>query len=224
MRKKVAETTLKLREARPFIFPIPLDQRKQIYLPDFVITLIRTPFLPPRYASFWVPLTFNKLDIKDYLKRVYGVDVVKVRSYVEQQKITRERPCGKEGYGKWRRPMAKKKMTVEMTEPFIWPEEPKDYKPWEKERFFETKEYQRDISEKMEPDAKNKAPERKWKTVSEQAKRLLDGKEKWEPTWKALGLNYERPVIGGEVKGAKAMPAEILKGVNHKGLAEEAGK
>lgn len=37
---------------------------------------------------------------------------------------------GKEGYGPLRRPMAKKKMTVEMTEPFVWPEEPKDFAPY----------------------------------------------------------------------------------------------
>lgn len=98
--------------------------------PDFTLTLIRTPFLPPRYASFWVPLNFNKLDMKDYLKRVYNVDVLKVRSYIEQQKITREKPRGRDGFGPWRRPMSRKKMTVEMTEPFVWPEEPTDTKPY----------------------------------------------------------------------------------------------
>ena len=95
--------------------------------PDFTITFIRTPFLPPRYASFWVPLNFNKLDIKDYLKRLYGVDVLKVRSYVEQQKVTREQPRGRDGYGPLRRPMSRKKMTVELKDPFVWPEEPADF-------------------------------------------------------------------------------------------------
>ena len=87
---------------------------------------MRTPFLPPRYASFYVPLSFNKLDIRDYLQRAYGVGVISVRSFVEQQKVTRLRPAGKFGYGKLRRPMAKKKMTVEMKEPFVWPEAPTD--------------------------------------------------------------------------------------------------
>ncbi|OAX85565.1 hypothetical protein ACJ72_00059 [Emergomyces africanus] len=215
MRKKVAEKLLRLREARPYLRPIARDQRKQIYLPDFVLTLIRTPFLPPRYASFWVPLTFNKLDIKDYLKQAYGVDVLKVRSYVEQQKITREKPCGKDGYGKWRRPMARKKMTVEMTEPFVWPEEPADYKPWEKDRYFEAKKYQETASETLAPDAKNKPlPEKKREAIAEQAKRLLEGKEAWQPTWKALGLNYDRPVLGGSVNGPKTSPVEILKEEN----------
>lgn len=95
--------------------------------PEFTIALIRTPFLPPRYASFYVPLHFNKLDLRDYLRNVYGVNVLSVRSYVEQQKITRERPLAKPGYGKLRRPQSKKRMTVEMRQPFVWPEEPKDF-------------------------------------------------------------------------------------------------
>lgn len=98
--------------------------------PDFTIALIRTPFLPPRYASFYVPLSFNKLDMRDYLQRLYGVDVLGVRSYVEQQKLTRMKPMGKYGYGKLRRPESRKRMTVEMTQPFVWPETPKDMAPY----------------------------------------------------------------------------------------------
>ena len=98
--------------------------------PEFTIALIRTPFLPPRYASFYVPLSFNKLDMRDYLQRLYGVDVIGVRSYIEQQKITRERPMGKYGYGRIRRPESKKRMTVEMAQPFVWPETPKDTAPY----------------------------------------------------------------------------------------------
>lgn len=101
-----------------------------LYRPDFTIALIRTPFLPPRYASFYVPLHFNKLDIRDYLQRLYGVKVLSVRSFVEQQKVTRMRKDGKHGYGRLRRPQAKKKMTVEMKEPFVWPEPPKDMAPY----------------------------------------------------------------------------------------------
>ncbi|KAL1955152.1 hypothetical protein VTO42DRAFT_8967 [Malbranchea cinnamomea] len=178
----------------PFKPPGPLSERKQIYLPDFTITLIRTPFLPPRFASFWVPLNFNKLDMKDYLKRVYNVDVIKVRSYVEQQKVTRELPRGRQGHGPLRRPMSRKKMTVEMTEPFVWPEEPTDMSPWEKDTFFEVQKAQEEYSEAHAPDAAMKVPEHKRKSLAEQAQRILEGKEEWKPTWKALGLNYERPM------------------------------
>lgn len=101
-----------------------------LYSPDFTIALIRTPFLPPRYASFYVPLNFNKLDMRDYMQRVYGVKVLSVRSYVEQQKVTRQRPLGRLGLGPLRRPKSKKKMTIEMADPFVWPEEPKDFSPY----------------------------------------------------------------------------------------------
>ena len=94
--------------------------------PEFTIALIRTPFLSPRFAAFYVPLNFNKLDLRDYLDRLYGVKALKIRSVVEQQRPTRERPLGKNGYGRWRRPQSKKRMTVELAEPFVWPEEPKD--------------------------------------------------------------------------------------------------
>lgn len=90
-----------------------------------MIALVRTPFLSPRYAQFRVPLNFNKLDMRDYLERVYGVGVVSVRSYVQLQPITRITRDGR-NFGAWRRPKSEKRMTVELREPFVWPEEPKD--------------------------------------------------------------------------------------------------
>jgi ribosomal protein L23 len=102
--------------------------------PDFKITLMRTPHLAPKYASFWVPLSFNKLDFKSYLKNVYNVDVLHVRSYVQQQKVRREeRQIGKftrQGQGRLYRPPARKKMTVELVDPFVYPEEEKDLAPY----------------------------------------------------------------------------------------------
>jgi large subunit ribosomal protein L23 len=64
--------------------------------------------------------------MRDYMQRVYGVKILSVRSYVEQQKVTRMRRGERFGYGPLRRPQSKKRMTIEMTEPFVWPEEPKD--------------------------------------------------------------------------------------------------
>ncbi|KAE8413027.1 ribosomal protein L23-domain-containing protein [Aspergillus pseudocaelatus] len=174
----------------------PLSMRKQVFLPDFTIALIRTPFLPPRYASFYVPLNFNKLDMRDYLKHLYGVDVLSVRSYVEQQKVTRLRPLGKFGYGKLRRPMSKKKMTVEMKTPFIWPEAPADMTPWEYEQFHKAAKYQNDIQDKQRPDAGMKANTDEHDAYAEEAKKLLDGSKPWRPTWQALGLSYDRTGLG----------------------------
>lgn len=67
--------------------------------------------------------------MRDYLKHVYGVKILSVRSVVEQQKVTRMKRDGT-GFGPWRRPQSKKKMTVEMTEPFVWPDPPEDMSPY----------------------------------------------------------------------------------------------
>jgi large subunit ribosomal protein L23 len=96
--------------------------------PNFTLTLLRTPFLPPTYASFIVPLNLNKLDIKDYLYNAYGIHVLSVRSFVQQQRVRQDKPNAKRpAYRRWFRPRAIKKMTVEMDKPFVWPEEPDDY-------------------------------------------------------------------------------------------------
>jgi len=88
-----------------------------------VITFLRTPNLPPTFAKFIVPLTFNKLDLRDYLFHAYGVTVLRVRSYVEQQRVQSKGKAAR----RWYRPRAIKKMTVEMDKPFVWPEEPTDF-------------------------------------------------------------------------------------------------
>ena len=88
-----------------------------------MITFLRTPNLPPTFAKFIVPLTFNKLDLRDYLFHAYGVTVLRVRSYVEQQRVQSKGKAAR----RWYRPRAIKKMTVEMDKPFVWPEEPTDF-------------------------------------------------------------------------------------------------
>lgn len=67
--------------------------------------------------------------MRDYLKRGYGVDVLAVRSYIEQKPITRITRDGR-NLGAWRRPKSEKRMTVELKEAFIWPAEPKDLSPY----------------------------------------------------------------------------------------------
>ncbi|KAL4887492.1 hypothetical protein BJY04DRAFT_3252 [Aspergillus karnatakaensis] len=180
----------------------PLTQRKQVYLPNFTISLIRTPFLPPRYASFYVPLNTNKLDLRDYLRRLYGVGVLSIRSYVEQQKVTRERTNGRYGYGKLRRPRSKKRMTVELKEPFVWPDAPKDMSPWERDQYFKAEQYQTKLQDAQKPDAGMQANKDERESLEEEAKKLLSGEKEWRPTWQALGLSYERGLTGkGKGKG-----------------------
>ncbi|RAL14003.1 mitochondrial 54S ribosomal protein uL23m [Aspergillus homomorphus CBS 101889] len=182
----------------------PLSERKQIFLPDFTIALIRTPFLPPRYASFYVPLNFNKLDIRDYLQRVYGVGVLAVRSFVEQQPVTREKSLGRFGYGPWRRPISKKRMTVEMTEPFVWPEPPKEMDKWEKDQYFKAAKYQEEMRDSRSPEAMTKPPTQERESYAEEAKKILSGEKPWRPTWQALGLNYDRSALRKPQQGSRS--------------------
>ena len=87
------------------------------------MTLLRTPHLGPRYAQFKVPLWFGKLDLKSYLKNLYNVDVNHVRSFVIHRKVTRKQPSNRFSRGQAVQPTFGKKMTAELIEPFIWPEE-----------------------------------------------------------------------------------------------------
>ncbi|RAH44432.1 mitochondrial 54S ribosomal protein uL23m [Aspergillus aculeatinus CBS 121060] len=174
----------------------PLEARKQVFLPDFTIALIRTPFLPPRYASFYVPLNLNKLDMRDYLQRAYGVGVLAVRSFVEQQKVTRMKSRGRFGYGPLRRPQSKKRMTVEMKEPFVWPEAPKEMDKWEKDQYYKAAKWQQEMQDAQKPEAGMLAPTKERESYAAEAEKILSGEKPWRPTWQALGLNYDRAVRG----------------------------
>ncbi|TKA62319.1 hypothetical protein B0A49_07583 [Cryomyces minteri] len=179
--------------------PFPLG-RKEVFLPSFTITLLRTPRLPPRYATFIVPLNLNKLDIRDYLYNVYGITALSVRSYVQQQKVRHDRPDAiLPRPRKWFRPRAIKKMTVEMEKPFVWPEEPEDFSlyvedsehkknglGWDKETFDAARKASRAENELMQPDADQK-PSADRETIAAQAQLLLTGKEVWKPKWEDVG-------------------------------------
>lgn len=92
--------------------------------------LMRTPHLGPRYAAFDVPLHFSKLDMKAYLKDVYNVDVLHIRSVVIQSKVQRKDPTSPYTQGALYRPPSQKKMTVQLAKPFVYPEEIKDLDPY----------------------------------------------------------------------------------------------
>lgn len=68
--------------------------------------------------------------MREYMKQLYNVDIISIRSFVEQQKVTREFRDGRQGHGPLRRPKSKKRMTIEMKEPFVWPEVPEDRSPY----------------------------------------------------------------------------------------------
>lgn len=156
--------------------------QKPVYLPDFTLTLLRTPFLPPTFAKFIVPLHLNKLDMRDYLWHAYGVKCANIRSFVQQQKVRQDDPNSKRPMPRrWYRGPAIKKMTVEMDKPFVWPDEPKDWTPYGRDLYKAAEEYSEKEQQKMMPDAIYEGPEDR-KTLHEQAERLRRGEEKWEPS------------------------------------------
>jgi large subunit ribosomal protein L23 len=117
-----------------------MHARKQILTqgtsPKFTVALVRSTNLSPYHARFLVPLDFSKYDLRDYLYHAYSVKCFNIRSYVKQMPVrdTREQPRH------WFRGDSKKYMTVEMEQPFVWPEIP-DLEAWgKKEREKEQKE------------------------------------------------------------------------------------
>lgn len=85
-----------------------------------------------------VPLSFNKLDLRDYLYHAYNVEVASVRSFIKQPRADRR---GQNNDGPWYRPRAKKMMIAELVKPFVWPDpipktdkarEEFDYAMWNK--------------------------------------------------------------------------------------------
>ncbi|KAL1646884.1 mitochondrial 54S ribosomal protein YmL41 [Diplodia intermedia] len=156
--------------------------QKPVYLPDFTLTLLRTPFLPPTFAKFIVPLKLNKLDMRDYLWHAYGVRCTRVRSFVQQQKIRQDDPSRKRAMPRrWYRGPSIKKMTVEMDKPFAWPEEPEDWTPYGRDLYRAAEEYSEKEQQKMLPDSAYDGPQ-DGPTLREQAERLRRGEEKWVPS------------------------------------------
>jgi len=109
----------------PRIPSFPVGKRK-IYLPSFVIALKRNERLEPYHAVFEVPLNFSKLDLRDYLFHLYGVEVLAIRSSVLPGKLQRKyRIRAGPGIQVRRGPMirtrARKKMIVQLVKPFRFP-------------------------------------------------------------------------------------------------------
>ncbi|CAN9376590.1 unnamed protein product [Alternaria alternata] len=140
---------------------------KKIYLPKFTVALLRTPNLSPYHARFLVPLDFSKYDLRDYLYHAYNVKCFNIRSYVKQMPVrdTREQPRH------WFREDSKKYMTVELEQPFVWPEVP-DLEPWgQRERREEIKQAASQNGAGDMAEAREAA-----RTLREQVKKLLDKK------------------------------------------------
>lgn len=144
-------------------------------------------------ATFNVPLTFTKFDIRDYLWNLYNVETTAVRSQVKQSAI--ERRSTGSGYF---RPQSTKVMTVQLTKPFVWPSPPADLEPWNK-KLWEAREsvsreqYRGDIRKQLGklayPSKDKESAERKF--LRKQAGRILRGAAsgKWDQGTKEVELD-----------------------------------
>lgn len=155
---------------------------------------MRRDFQPANWATFQVPIRFTKFDIRDYLYNLYDVEVKAVRSWVR-------RPVAptKNDSGRYVRPGAEKYMTVEMTKPFVWPDEPSDLSPWNNDMYTMREDMIKKQEKMQEERYKGRIPmasEAKLGTEEERyrtlAKQLLNGSKKWsngvvlDKKWDAL--------------------------------------
>ncbi|KAL7816830.1 hypothetical protein V8C44DRAFT_321712 [Trichoderma aethiopicum] len=178
--------------------------KKQVFLPNHVITMLRKEHLPPNEACFKVPLRFTKFDLRDYLWNLYGVEVTAVRSYVKQQPLTQRSTSSRS----WYRPQPHKIMTVELAKPFQWPDAPADLEPWSndlwrmREETIEQRNEEQLARQKMQIPLKSQQPAPKERQqLGELAKKMLSGEVKWENDV-VLDPKWDR--ILGREKGGKA--------------------
>ena len=162
------------------------------FSPNFTVTLLRTPNLPPKFATFIVPLWFSKLDLKSYLQNVYSVPVIYIRSTVIHSKVQRKEGYTKdprfEGNGPFHRPRATKKMTVTLETPFVWPELPTDRSVWASDSTWRMYKGSQEESAALQEGTTRRKPDKRYRvSIAQQAKALLDGSDKWKPTWESLG-------------------------------------
>ena len=83
----------------------------------------------PFFVSFRVPLSFNKLDLRDYLRHIYGVHAELVRSWVVMRALRRKNQD--RDFGRFYRPMSLKFMSVKLQEPFVLPKKPRRLDAWD---------------------------------------------------------------------------------------------
>jgi len=73
-------------------------------------------------------------------------------------------------------------MTVELDRPFVWPEEPESYTPWNKEETKMANEDQMEYQRRQGGDRDALAvPDERRVKMREQARALLEGKQTWRP-------------------------------------------
>lgn len=91
---------------------------REVYFPKARVCLLRPNAKhTPYQAKFLVPRNFNKMDLRDYLWHVYGLRALNVTVQLLHARFNRSG----DDYARYRGPQYKK-MTIDMAEPFVWPE------------------------------------------------------------------------------------------------------
>lgn len=163
----------------------------KILRPNHVITFIR-PIgnTPPNLATFVVPLTFNKFDLRDYLWNVYSVRVSAVRSFVNQQPIEKKGPPEKRN-GRPYRPQAQKMMIAVLEKPFVWPERVKgkdlpeeyDWQRWRDQEDYGEEQLSRNsirAAHEIEMFTERSKEVGGRAKLREEARELLEGRKEWD--------------------------------------------
>ncbi|PHH59271.1 hypothetical protein CDD81_3507 [Ophiocordyceps australis] len=190
--------------ARPVASQLPAFRlgRKQVFLPNHRVTLVRKDFLPPSEAFFQVPLRFTKFDLRDYLWNLYNVEVTKVRVFVKGMPLARKSPLTNAVY----RPQSQKFMIVSLVRPFQWPEVPQDSTPWLKD-LWQSRQDERSAQQDKVTDKRGgkvrlvsqQEPSEERQGLAKLAKKLLSGEIKWsnkrtlDPKWDKIVANTASP-------------------------------
>lgn len=113
---------------------------KKLYFPTARVILLRPNAKhTPYQAKFIVPKAFNRLDLRDYLYHLYGLRAFNITTQLLHAPYTRDGNA----VGRYRTGQIKK-MTVDMTEPFVWPEEPENKDAWNIAFFKELEKFSED--------------------------------------------------------------------------------
>ncbi|KAH7587580.1 54S ribosomal protein L41, mitochondrial [Nakaseomyces glabratus] len=122
---------------------------KKLYFPKARVILLRPNAKhTPYQAKFIVPKSFNKLDLRDYLFHVYGLRAMNVTTQLLHGRYER---AGNIASPRYRGPQIKK-MTIDMNEPFIWPEEDTENSLWDHKFAQELNKYREETMMKLGSD------------------------------------------------------------------------
>jgi len=77
-------------------------------------------------------------------------------------------------------------MTVELVEPFVWPNEVTDFAPWDRDFQISQVRDTKKEQAKLNPQRNLTENKERRKSLAQQAKDLLEGRVGWKPTWQSI--------------------------------------